>query len=305
MRPTHRAFIGLLLGTVFMSWACSGRDETGAGRATETLVGPGSSVSARSDPDPVPLVSPSPSPSALPPAGSCPLGKGTAGAPCNRLALGQFYAQIDAVVAAVIQERPQLFDLTRHVGTGAYLVRAPEVFQEEVVRRLQATGLCAYYDFTRELLQVKDSDESSEDYALMLPNGHLRRGEGSYVSTCSPASFPLDPADMIDDIRVAFYAIECADGLPPPRNGEGKLRMECTGILTATPKKADNTDVDSRIHGPDIEWRLDQIDDYVKWSDFPGQPFNKFVTGLDPGKFRVCAKVLGIEGCLNGEVLGE
>jgi hypothetical protein len=155
------------------------------------------------------------------------------------------------------------------------------------------------------LLQVKDSDASSEDYDLLLSNWHLRRGEGSYRSTCTPASFPLTPQDVIDSIRVAFYSIECDDGQPPPRNGEGKLRMGCLGIVTATPKKADNSDVHERVHGPDIEWRLEQVRENVVMFDFEKQPFNKYLKGLDPGGFKLCATVQGITGCLNGEVLDK
>ena len=204
--------------------------------------------------------------------GTCPLGKGTVGARCSRSATGLFFTRVDAAVVQVIQQRPELFDLTRKVGEDGYLVRDLEGFYEEVARHLQAAGFCAEYDFERFLLLVKDTNDSSEEYDLVLSNGHLRRGEGSYRSSCTPAAFPLDPQDVIDDIRVAFYSIECNDGAPPPRNGEGKLRMECVGIVTATPKKADNTDVHARIHGPDITWTLIQIDDYVDTFDFPDQP---------------------------------
>ena len=36
-----------------------------------------------------------------------------------------------------------------------------------------------------------------------------------------------------------------------------------------------------------------------------GQPFNKYLKGLDPGGFKLCATVQGITGCLNGEVLAK
>ena len=46
------------------------------------------------------------------------------------------------------------------------------------------------------------------------------------------------------------------------------------------------------------------MDDYVQMMDDPqGNPFNKVLRGLDPGAFRLCATVQGIEGCMDGEVL--
>jgi hypothetical protein len=306
MRQTAHAVTALLVAAAVLGGGCSGKDASRD--QAESVLGP--SVSGQ-----VAMTTASPAPSPLPSAGpggiagaaTCPVsGKGSVSAACSKK-VGTLFPQVDAIVEQVIHQRPELFDLTRYVGpsgSGGYLVRDQEAFYNEVVTRLQAAGVCAYYDFTRFLLQVKDSNASSEDYALILSNGHLRRGEGSYLSTCLPAAFPLEPSDIIDDIRVAFYSIECPDGAPP-RNGEGKLRMECVGIVTATPKKADNTDVHSRIHGPDISWTLEQIDDYVDLSDFPGQPFNKYVKGLDPGFFSLCATVQGVKGCLRGEVLHE
>ena len=310
MNKAPLALTCLIASTALFAWACADRNEAGTEASTsESLLGPGGvgRASSTGDTEP-PLASPSPSPMAGPVlvgGGTCPLGKGTVGATCSRSALGRFFPQVDAAINQAVQQRPELFDLTRKVGENGYLVRDVEAFYEEIARQLQATGLCAQYDFERILLQVKDSNAESEDYDLVLSNGHLRRGEGSYRSTCSPSSFPLTPQDIIDDIRVAFYSIECRDGNPPPRNGEGKLRMECLGIVTATPKKKDNTDVHERVHGPDIIWKLDQVDDYVEIHEFPNQPFNMYVKGLDPGGFRLCATVQGITGCLNGEVLPE
>jgi hypothetical protein len=309
MKQARPALAFLVAGTTLFGWACSDKKEAGDASTSDSIVGPAAVGRTSSDGEPTtPLASPSPSPTAGPvlvAGGTCPLGKGSVKTTCSRSALGRFFPQVDAAIAQAVQQRPELFDLTRKVGENGYLVRDVEGFYEEVARLLQAAGLCARYDFERILLQVKDSNTESEDYDLVLSNGHLRRGEGSYRSTCTPSAFPLDPQDIIDDIRVAFYSIECRDDAPPPRNGEGKLRMECVGIVTATPKKADNTDVHERTHGPDIKWKLTQIDDYVEIFEFPNQPFNMYVKGLDPGGFTLCATVQGITGCLNGVVLEE
>jgi hypothetical protein len=118
-----------------------------------------------------------------------------------------------------------------------------------------------------------------------------------------PASFPLTPAQVIHRVRVAFYSIRCADGRTPPRNGEGLLPVDCTGLVTATPKKKDETDLDSRIHGPEILWELEQAGEHVTIEDFPDVDFNKFVRGRDPGDFRLCATVQTHRGCLDGTVV--
>jgi hypothetical protein len=81
------------------------------------------------------------------------------------------------------------------------------------------------------------------------------------------------------------------------------LPKGCTGYLTATPKKKDNTDVPQKEHGPDISWRLRAGDGIVEVlpPTFPND-FNKDLLGLKQGEFSLCATVKGVEGCLNGTV---
>ena len=138
----------------------------------------------------------------------------------------------------------------------------------------------------------------------MISQGYVRRGAGSYRNTCSPAAFPLDPEDVIAQVRVAFFGFRCLDeSKVPPRNGEGKIPVNCFGNVTASPKNKDGHDIDSRIHGEQIQWVLRQEDSYVRADEQPGVPFNKVLFGLAQGHFSLCATVRGIEGCLNGEVI--
>ena len=119
----------------------------------------------------------------------------------------------------------------------------------------------------------------------------------------APAATPAPNAGSIDSIRVGFFGFKCDAGQIVPHNGWGQLPKGCTGYLTATPKKKDNTDVPQKEHGPDISWRLragDGIVDVLP-PTFPND-FNKDLLGLKQGEFSLCATVKGVEGCLNGTV---
>jgi hypothetical protein len=121
--------------------------------------------------------------------------------------------------------------------------------------------------------------------------------------TPNQAPTPPPNAGSIDSIRVAFFGFKCTDGQIVPHNGWGQLPRGCTGYLTATPKKKDNTDVPQKEHGPDINWRLRAGEGIVQVlpPTFPND-FNKDLLGLKQGEFSLCATVKGVEGCLNGTV---
>src|SRR5436190_8636956 len=123
------------------------------------------------------------------------------------------------------------------------------------------------------------------------------------AATPTPAATPAPNAGSIDSIRVGFFGFKCDDGQIVPHNGWGQLPRGCTGYLTATPKKKDNTDVPQKEHGPDISWRLRAGDGVVQVlpPTFPND-FNKDLLGLKQGEFSLCATVKGVEGCLNGTV---
>jgi hypothetical protein len=231
----------------------------------------------------------------------CAVGTGDPRASCDRGGAAALWADVDAAIDEVVLKSPQLFNLKRVVGQKGFYVLAHDELYLRVAAALQAKGLCAQYDY--RVLHVKNGPSSSEQYELIFPNGHLRRDPGTLTATCTPASFPLDPADVIDRVRVAFYSIQCEDGRTPPRNGEGVLPSDCTGFVTATPKKADDTDVHRSVHGPDILWELEQTGHQVAVEDFPNVTFNKLVHGRDTGTFRLCATVQTHRGCLDGEVV--
>jgi hypothetical protein len=274
-------------GLVALGVACGGSDTPTTPPATQPSIAPTSTPTAP------PSTPPSPG------ASSCQYGKGTVGAFCDRQSAA-FASDVDAAIMQLVQQRPDIFDLNQQVGEGGYKVLKPEDYYAGVIANLQARDFCAGYDFVE--LQVKNSNSFSEQYDIMLGSGHVRRGDGAYRATCSPANFPLDPEDVIDHIRVGFFGIACIDGIVPPRNNERLLLMGCSGNVTATPKDRDGNDVDARIHGPRIDWRLEQEINVVEMHDYPGVTFNKTLTARNAGHFRLCATVKGITGCLDGEV---
>ena len=252
-----------------------------------------------STPTIAPTALPSAAPSASPGASSCRYGKGTVETFCSRQ-VGAFGAEVDAAVMLLTRQHPELFDLTEQVGDGGFRVLNPTEYYAGVIRNLEAAGFCAGYDLVE--LQLKNSSSFSEQYDIMLASGHIRRGAGSYRATCTPPSFPLDPEDLIDHVRVGFFSIRCIDGVTPPRNGEDLLLMGCTGFVTASPKNKNGDDIDARIHGDRIDWTLEQEIPNVRVEDYPDVPFNKTVIAQNPGHFTLCATVKGVEGCLHGEV---
>jgi hypothetical protein len=282
-----------------MSW----RTLPALGALAFTL-GCGGSSSPTVPPSPAPSIGPTTAPStppSAPPTGAaaCRYGKGTVTTFCDRQ-VPAFGAEVDAAITLLTQQRPDIFDLTQEAGAGGFKVLKPDDYYAGVIANLQARDFCAGYDFVE--LQIKNSTSFSEQYDIMLGSGHIRRGDGAYRATCTPPSFPLDPEDLIDHVRVSFFGISCIPGVTPPRNGENKLLMGCSGNVTATPKDKDGHDIDARIHGPRIDWTLTQEVPVVRMDEFPGVPFNKTLTAQEPGHFELCAIVKGVRGCLNGEV---
>ncbi len=280
-----------LLFVFLASVACGGAPETAREAVPEpsVLAGP-TRFRVASDGAPVEL-----------PA-FCAAGTGDPAAHCDQDGTPELWREVDAAIDELVTKRPALFNLDRVVGPKGYYVLASEEFYQGVAALLQAKGICAQYDYDSRVLQVKNSQARSEQYDLILPNGHVRRGPTGLTASCAPARFPLDPAAVIHHVRVAFYSIQCEDGRTPPRNGEGILPSDCSGYVTATPKKADDTDVHKQTHGPDIVWELEQTGNQVTIEEFPAVAFNRVLRGRDAGTFRLCATVQTHRGCLDGEV---
>lgn len=253
---------------------------------------------------PTPSVSPSPSPSPsaspTPSAASCALGKGDVDARCARAA-PRLLPDVEAAIDRVVRAHPQLFDTREELAPGAYRVlRAPD-YLEAVARELAAAGFCAQP--LGDQLQVKNTQDFSEEYDIITANGFIRRGAGSYVKFCSPASFPLTVEDVLKSVHVLPVSLLCAEAREPlPALDRRQIPLGCTMVITATPKDKNLDDVDPRLHGPDIKWDVPVGESRIRVEEFPGVPFNKKVVGLEPGAFGICAEVQKVVGCLNGTV---
>ena len=265
---------------------------------------------------PVSPVSPTPTPQATPTpvgddggvsASSCPIGKGSLSAPCQRLS-PQLLDAMEAAIDRLVREHPEIFNRQEEAGenTGQYRVLAADGYLDGLVANLRAAGLCAERTLDRERIVAKRTNAFSEEWDVLLSSGFIRRGSYSYVHTCTPASFPVDPQDLIAYVRTGFFSFECLPGVVAPDYRERRIPVGCDGFVTATPRTHDDERVPSWIHGPDVEWELREGADVVRvdpdWRF--GNPFNKVVrpTGV-VGSFVLCATVLGKEGCLNGQTI--
>ncbi len=276
----------------------------GGGGSPTGGTGGGAVATPAATPTPATVVQPTPTPTPTPggpTTSTCPLGKGTVDTRCAR-GTPSFMADVDAAIDQLAAEHPEIFDTRDLAGPREYKVKDVDAYYRGVASVLRTKGYCADYDLVE--LQVKNSNDFNDQYDILISQGYVRRGAGSYRSTCSPAAFPLDPEDVIAQVRVAFFGFRCLDeSKTPPRNGEGKIPVDCFGNVTASPKNREGHDIDSRIHGEQIQWTLSQEDRYVRVDDQEGVPFNKVLFGLAPGHFSLCATVRGIQGCLNGEVI--
>jgi hypothetical protein len=98
-----------------------------------------------------------------------------------------FLGQVDKAITQVTQQQPGIFDFDDKKCENCYYVKNPGKFTAGVVANLNAMGLCAYYD--GEELAVKNSNSFNDQFDLLVSSGHIRRGEGSYRSTCRPSWF--------------------------------------------------------------------------------------------------------------------
>ena len=149
---------------------------------TPTLGGP-------SSPTPTPAPSnPTPTPSSPPPTGgSCSLPKSNnPDAPCS-MQSQSFLSAVDKAITQLTQQQPSIFDMNNKTCENCYYVRDENAFVSGVIKNLNAAGYCAVYD--GEELGVKNSNSFNDQYDILVSSGYIRRGAGSYRSTCNPSWF--------------------------------------------------------------------------------------------------------------------
>ena len=85
---------------------------------------------------------------------------------------------------------PEIFDFNSVQaggGPGWYYVKDQGAYTQGMVQILLAKNYCARWD--GEELNVKTSNENSENYDILTAQGYVRRGDGAYRVTCYPAYF--------------------------------------------------------------------------------------------------------------------
>ena len=206
---------------------------------------------------------------------SCPLGKGDVAAPCAKAA-PRLLASIEKAIDRLVLARPELFNKQEQASpnTRQYRVLDPAAYLDGVVEELRALDLCAERSLLEpEQVVVKSTNGFSEEWDVLTSSNFIRRGTGAYQSTCTPASFPVAPADYIAYVRTHLWHYECfTPGVTPPTPGERKIPIGCDGRVTATPKLHDGHDVPSWIHGPDVQWDHREGLDIVRLDTDPRFP---------------------------------
>ena len=100
-----------------------------------------------------------------------------------------YYADIDASLDQVARQTPQVFDLTDQRGEpGGYRIVDPAGFKSGLISAMASRGYCGRHD-GEEFVFKKGSNKFSEHYDLESSQGYVRRGEGTYETTCYPAAF--------------------------------------------------------------------------------------------------------------------
>jgi hypothetical protein len=138
-------------------------------------------------PTPTPAPGSDPTPAPPPSGGSCRLpASSNPNAPCS-MQSPSFLGAVDKAINQVVDQQPSLFDMNQKTCENCFHVRNEDAFVNGVIKNLNAAGYCAYYD--GEELAVKNSNSFNEQYDILVSSGHIRRGAGSYRSTCNPSWF--------------------------------------------------------------------------------------------------------------------
>ena len=255
---------------------------------------------------PATTVNPGPTPTPPPVAAGCPLGYGSGHFTCQGDSPG-LLPQVGAAIDKLVQQQPQLFDTNNPTGTGGFLIYNIDTFYAGVIANLQAQGLCGQVDDAKEKLSVKENNTYSEKYDIVTSQNRIRRGEKTYIITCTPANFPLTAETAVVSVTVTFFRItNCPPGTTIPFLAARQLPLGCVGTITATPRDAIGNKLPIELHGPDITWYVRAGDGTViSVSPDADVAFNQKLTGKDIGEFSICAVVQGKTGCLNGTVVGD
>ena len=149
-------------------------------------------ILATPKPTPTPAATPAPTPSptptpATPAGGTCSLPASNPASPkCTDEAAKLLWA-VENAITEVTKSRPDIFDFDDKKCDNCYYVKNVGAYVSEVQKALSAQGVCSHWD--GEELAVKNTNNFSEQFDILLASGHMRRGVGSYRGTCRPSWF--------------------------------------------------------------------------------------------------------------------
>jgi hypothetical protein len=107
---------------------------------------------------------------------------------CTRELPSKYILDVDRAITKVAAEHPELFDFTRvQPGTDWFKVVDNDGYFTRMVEAMNSFGYCTIYD--GEELAVKSENSFNEQFDIWAGDGFVRRGEGSYRSTCYPSTF--------------------------------------------------------------------------------------------------------------------
>jgi hypothetical protein len=137
---------------------------------------------------PVPTATPTPSPTpSTPAASSCSLPASNPSQLSCAKTSPQLLGKLDKAITTATQVHPEYFDFSDTKCDNCYRVLSEAGYFNEVQRQLAAQGVCSEAD--ADEIDIKASNDLSEQYDILLSTGHIRRGEGSYLYGCNPADF--------------------------------------------------------------------------------------------------------------------
>ena len=125
-------------------------------------------------------------------ANPAPSPAGCALPPSSEVACGRpdphFLGDVEAALDQVMKQKPELFDFGQTAsGTDWPVVKDMPAYHLALVDTLTTKGYCGKFD--GEEIQLKRSNELSEHYDVNLADRYVRRGPGSFRSSCYPAAF--------------------------------------------------------------------------------------------------------------------
>jgi hypothetical protein len=133
-----------------------------------------------------PAVFPTPPPP-FPPNNGCPL-PGSLEITCDREDQPLYLADVDRAINKVAQEHPEIFNFNQTLpGTEWFAITDHEKYFNYMVQAMISFGYCSRWDGVE--MVAKKVNDFSEHYAIWQSDGFIRRGLGSYRSSCFPAAF--------------------------------------------------------------------------------------------------------------------